>query len=425
MTTASRRFVGFGFGPIQSALFLFEAYRSGNFSSFTVAEVDPNLVQAVRDAGGSYTINIAHPDHIEQATVEGVTLLNPADDADRASLIDAIARADELATALPSVQFYDRGKPSVVDLLAQGMQARLGQDPQKPAILYAAENHNHAAEILEKHLLQALAEGPATQPNLYCLNTVIGKMSGVIDDPQVIASMDLTPLCPGANKAVLVEAFNRILISRAPASIIAPGIEVFQQKDDLLPFEQAKLFGHNAIHAWLGYLAHERGLTTMSQLTGHQDLLDEARKAFIDESGKALIRANASVNDELFTEAGFKGYADDLLERMVNANLRDLVERVVRDPKRKVGYHDRLFGAMRLCLAHDVKPKRLSRGAAAAVRYLIESTETNDLPEGSPGSPDELTHASLTALLQGLWQGQVDEHADAMIAWCWHALEPS
>ena len=50
---AARTFVGFGFGPIQSALFLYEAYRSGHFSRFVISEVDAAIVQAVRSAGGS------------------------------------------------------------------------------------------------------------------------------------------------------------------------------------------------------------------------------------------------------------------------------------------------------------------------------------------------------------------------------------
>ena len=40
-------FVGFGFGPIQSGLFLNEAFQSGNFSRLVVAEIDQNLVDAV------------------------------------------------------------------------------------------------------------------------------------------------------------------------------------------------------------------------------------------------------------------------------------------------------------------------------------------------------------------------------------------
>ncbi len=140
---AKKTFVGFGFGPIQSALFLYEAYCSGNFDRYVVAEVDVGLVGAVRAAGGRYSINIAHPDRIERVAVEGVRVCDPADPPDRDELVRAIAAADEMATALPSVRFYDTGDAaSVARLLADGFQRR---DPSKPAIIYAAENHNRAA----------------------------------------------------------------------------------------------------------------------------------------------------------------------------------------------------------------------------------------------------------------------------------------
>jgi len=55
----------------------------------------------------------------------------------------------------------------------------------------------------------------------------------------------------------LVEAFNRILISKTSfGDTLATrgfhrGIEVFEEKPDLLPFEEAKLYGHNQPMPWL------------------------------------------------------------------------------------------------------------------------------------------------------------------------------
>src|SRR4051812_5163050 len=120
-----KTFVGFGFGPIQSALFLLEAYRSGNFDRFVVAEVDNAIVQAVRDHGGRYTVNVAHPDRIEAVPIDGVELYNPSVTEDRNKLVEAIATSSEITTALPSVKFYATGGPAaVVALLAEGLAAR-------------------------------------------------------------------------------------------------------------------------------------------------------------------------------------------------------------------------------------------------------------------------------------------------------------
>jgi len=278
-----RTFVGFGFGPIQSALFLYEAYCSGNFRRYVIAEVDEKLVGAVRAGGGRYSINIAHPDRIEQVVVDGVRVCNPADARDRDELAEAIADADEMATALPSVRFYDTGGvTSAAKLLADGLRRR---DPSKPAIIYAAENHNRAAEMLSERLIAQV--GADALANTQTLNTVIGKMSGAITDADTIRRLGLAPLTPHTPRAVLVERFNHILVSRVTIEGFQRGIEVFVEKDDLLPFEEAKLYGHNAIHALIGYLARLRGLTTMAEAARHADIMTAARAAFIDATNQA------------------------------------------------------------------------------------------------------------------------------------------
>jgi mannitol-1-phosphate/altronate dehydrogenase len=399
-----KRFVGFGFGPIQSALFLYEACRSGNFVSFAVADVDRELVEAVREAGGRYTVNIARPDRIDHFTVEGVQLHDSRSPEGRRAIVQAVSAADELATALPSVAVYTAGgESSVADLLAAGLAARKDAGPppgRRPAILYTAENHNHAAEILEGHLrARAPAEALA---GVQVLNTVIGKMSGVTSDPQIIQRLGLATLTPGLPRAVLVEEFNRILISRVRLRGFRRGIEVFQEKEDLLPFEEAKLYGHNAIHALIAYLAELKGCLTIAEAGRDPWIMGVAREAFIRESGAALIRRHAGLHDPLFTPQGYAQYAEDLLERMVNPHLCDQVERVGRDHARKLGLEDRLYGTMALALGAGIEPRNLALGAAAAVISLLRRQAA---PAGLPlpAGEHELDEAGLGALLLALW----------------------
>jgi mannitol-1-phosphate/altronate dehydrogenase len=399
-----KTFVGFGFGPIQSALFLYEAHCSGNFDRYVIAEVDAPLVGAVRAAGGRYSINIAHPDRIEHVVVDGVRLCDPARQPDRDELVHAIAVADEMATALPSVRFYDTGDASsVARLLADGLQRR---DPSKPVILYAAENHNRAAEILSERLSARLRADALA--NTQTLNTVIGKMSGVITDADTVRRLGLAPLTPDTPRAVLVERFNHILMSRVTLEGFRRGIEVFVEKDDLLPFEEAKLYGHNAVHALIGYLARLRGLTTMAEAASHADIMATARAAFIDESGAALVKKYERIHDPLFTVNGYRDYADDLIERMVNPNLNDLISRVTRDARRKLGYDDRLFGTMRLALAHGIEPIHMAKGAAAALLCASDKAPQSRADAG--------------ATLREVWGEQADELADHLIALTWQAM---
>lgn len=58
-------FTGFGFGPIQGGLFAKEAFQSGNFTRIVAAEVDDQLVDAVRANNGSYYVNVAKADGID------------------------------------------------------------------------------------------------------------------------------------------------------------------------------------------------------------------------------------------------------------------------------------------------------------------------------------------------------------------------
>ena len=411
--------VGFGFGPIQSALFLYEAFRSGNFSRYVIAEVDPGFVQAVRSAGGRYTINIALPDRVDQATISGVELYNPAIPADRQQILRAIAESDELATSLPSVSFFDTGgDTSVARMLAEGFSLRTAR---RPTIIYTAENNNHAAELLREAVAK---HGPPTAlDGIQFLNTVIGKMSGVISDAATHAKLRLATLTPGVPKAVLVEEFNRILISRITLPGFKRGINVFIEKPDLLPFEEAKLYGHNAIHALIGFLGARRGLTNMSDAAAHPDLMATARAAFLEESGAALTRKYASLGDPLFTPSGYAAYADDLLERMVRPTLNDLIARVTRDQVRKLGYDDRFYGTMRLALKCGIRPTHLAKGAAAAVLSSLDQWDSlgqavAQLPR--PASP--LTQESVGELLRAIWSTKSGAEVETLVDLTWEAL---
>ncbi len=359
-----RRFFGFGFGPIQAGLMLSEAIRSGGFDGYAFCDTDRRLVDAVRANGGTVRVNVAGPDGVRVETLSGIEVYNPSTAADGEEIGRAIRGADEMATAVPSVAFYGAGSgASIAAFLAANVS------PEKPRILYAAENDNFAAEIL---MSEILARAPAERlARLQILNTVIGKMSGSITSTAERESLGLAPLVPGFDRCVLVEEFNRILISRVSLPGFRRAIRVFEEKDDLLPFEEAKLYGHNAVHALLGYLAWTRGYDAMSEIRGDPELLALGRKAFVEESGAALIRKHASTRDPLFTEEGYRAYAEDLLARMTNPHLHDRVERVIRDPQRKLGYSDRLIGTMREALKQGVKPVIMAIGAAAATLYAV------------------------------------------------------
>jgi len=398
------RLTGFGFGPIQAGLFVKEAHDTGTFERLVVAEIDPRLVDAVRSNDHSYAVNVAHTDGIEAVTVTGVELFNPSCARDLQELQAALARSTEIVTALPAVDLFDQGDKSIARLIAASLDTECADE----RLVYTAENHNHAAEILQERVGRYVT---APLQSVQFLNTVVGKMSRVVTDTEEIRVRNLCPIAPGIERAFLVEAFNHILVTQCTLKGVTPGITVFEQKSDLMPFEEAKLYGHNAIHALMAYLGALGRRTSMAELTRDQDLMDIAQAAFTSESGAALIRKYAELGDALFTAAGYRQFALDLLERMGNPHLGDTIERAARDPLRKLQYQDRIFGTMRLALGQDIEPVNMALGAAAALDYLLARAKQYAIPPGlCPASRESMDAHSLKSLLTWIWQGE--QYAD-------------
>jgi mannitol-1-phosphate 5-dehydrogenase len=384
-------FTGFGFGPIQSGLFVAEAYKSGNFARIVIAEIDQNLVDAVRTNKGSYYVNVATSHSVEVRKIDGIEIYNPNVQQDRKQLLDALSRSTEIVTSLPSVKFFDVGQVSVASLISQALK----NSKAPAAIIYAAENNNHAAEILR----EKVGYEPAI-PVQY-LNTVIGKMSQVVTDADEIRGKNLKPVAPGIDRAFLVEQFNKILVTRCNLAGFRPGIEVFIEKEDLLPFEETKLYGHNAIHALLAYLGAYKGYKKMADIKDDAQLMRIARDAFINESGAALIRKHKDIDDELFTQAGYRDFAEDLLERMTNPYLDDTIARAARDPQRKLGLNDRIFGTIQLALEYGIAPVNMTLAAAAGVSYLMKN--------------EKFESDNVADILLDVWSVQKDDNIQKLI----------
>jgi len=410
---------GFGFGPIQAGLFVKEAFQSGNFIRLIVAEIDAKLVDALKANNGSYYINVAKADGIETLKIDHVELLNPNVPADKQILLQALSQSTEITTCLPSVNFYVSGDNSVASLIAEALK----NSSTKATIIYTAENNNHAAEILQKAVTQKTS--PLPEESVQFLNTVIGKMSRVVTDSAEIAELNLKTIAPGLNRAFLVEQFNRILVSKTTVPDFKPGIDIFIEKDDLLPFEEAKLYGHNAIHALMGFIAAVKGYSKMTELANDQSVMQIGRAAYSKEYGAALIKKYSHLNDELFTDSGVKDYTEDLITRMTNPHLGDTVARVVRDIPRKLEMNGRIFGTMQLVLEYGLEPKNMAAGAIAGIAVLLKNAEENNLPADLRLSDWQNLDAGKTEkIINWLWSDQTNQYSDQIIKHTQSALEP-
>jgi mannitol-1-phosphate/altronate dehydrogenase len=340
-----------------------------------------------------------------------VELLNPNVTADRQILLEVLAQSTEIVSSLPSVTFYRAGEAnSVVSLIAEGLK----NSSAEATIIYTAENNNHAAEILEKAVGEKNAVLP--QEKVQFLNTVIGKMSRVVTDSAEVAEMKLKTIAPGLKRAFLVEQFNRIMVSKIQISGFKPGIKVFTEKDDLLPFEEAKLYGHNAIHSVLGFIGAVKGAKSMTELKDDNVVMQIGRDAFLKESGAALIKKYVYLGDHLFTQAGFKDYTEDLLERMTNPYLGDTIARVTRDVVRKLEIDGRIFGTIQLAIEYGVDTKNMSLGAIAGVAVLLQKANEYNLPDELCFDDwRKLDEVRIERILNWLWTGKSSKLTDQII----------
>jgi len=232
-------------------------------------------------------------------------------------------------------------------------------------------------------------------------------MSGVIQDAKTISELGLDTITEESSSAILVEEFNKIIISKIALPEFTKGIEVFIEKENLLPFEEAKLFGHNAVHSMLGFLAYLRNYNYMSEIKNDKELWSYGEVAFQNESGAFLQKKYNHIKEILFTQEGFSNYGNDLLERMTNPYLKDEVQRICRDPLRKLGYSDRLVGTIREALKQGVTANTISKGVLGGICYLIK--EKINIGIDIPPNIYRLNKNYIYIILTHLWKDAEDD----------------
>ena len=83
-----------------------------------------------------------------------------------------------------------------------------------------------------------------------------------------------------------------------------------------------------------------------------------------------LLHRYGELADPFFSAEQLRLHGEELVVRLTSACLDDPVERVCRDPRRKLGATDRMVGTMRACIEAGVVPTELARGTAAALVAL-------------------------------------------------------
>ncbi len=301
--------------------------------------------QAVLDA-----LNARHeyPVHVvgENAKVEmvtGVSAVNSTSD----DIVTLIAEVDIVTTAV-GPQILERIAGSV----ARGLAKRSDSGNSRPLNIIACENMVRGTSQLKQHVLAVLPE----QYHAW-VEQHVGFVDSAVDrivPPTEAGGSDVLE--------VTVETFSEWIVDKTQFKGDLPAIPGMELTDNLMAFVERKLFTLNTGHAITAYLG---------QMAGHQTIRDailddkvrQVVKGAMQESGAVLIKRYG------FDAAKHAAYIEKILGRFENPYLKDDVERVGRQPLRKLSAGDRLIkptlGTLEYGLPHD----NLVSGIAAAMHY--------------------------------------------------------
>ena len=141
------------------------------------------------------------------------------------------------------------------------------------------------------------------------------------------------------------------------------GIKGFTFSDNIEAIYARKLFTSNAGGAALAYLGHLSGCCFLYEALkipeirkNLTDLLNVAKQCLIESFG--------------LDQADLERHLDELVNRRLpNQHLADTVQRVARNPLRKLGSQERLAGLVHLLLRHDFPTEPVSRLIGSALHY--------------------------------------------------------
>jgi mannitol-1-phosphate 5-dehydrogenase len=265
----------------------------------------------------------------------------------------ALADADVVVTAvLPSAL------PAVAERLAPILAARLD-----PLPVLCLDNVCHGARRLRCLLVDAAAD--RSQARRLARHHCGG----------VLAARIVTHRrwCPRSNRLIFIgdRVDDLIVDAEAPPAIAQlPHATV---TDELDAHVLRKLYTFSAGHVAAAYLGSLKGYRYIHAAVRDPEIRRIVYGAI--EEGRLGVAA-------LFgpTLAGSESLADEVLARLDNAHLEDQVDRVGRDPRRKLAASDRILGAARAAEAAGVFPENLLTVAAAALCYWEGPTVPLSLP---------------------------------------------
>jgi mannitol-1-phosphate 5-dehydrogenase len=241
--------------------------------------------------------------------------------------------------SLVVVTVRPRDLPEVAALLAPGLARR-----RRPVNVLVCDNRLQAGSRLAREVATAAGDGAAARHGFVGL----------------LLDQIATSGAPDEGLLVRVEANGRMFLNASELRTEPPVLPGAVLVEDLQAYVLRKLYLFSAGHVAGAFLGRLRGHTLLSHALADPLVEDTVRRAL----GEARIGLEHRYGSRF---AGGDDAVRTCLARYADPDLQDTVERVARDPDRKLCADDRICGPARLALAAGVDTPALALVAAAGL----------------------------------------------------------
>lgn len=307
-------------------------------------DIDKKLIDAF-NKDKEYYVKIVADDFERLEKVKNVYAV----DANSDQAVQEIAECDIMATSVGV-----NALPYIVDNIAKGIRMRMSMG-SKPLDIILAENLIDVDARMRQMIYEKLnpEEQKWAEQHLGLVEASIGRMVPPLTEEE----REKSPLL------IAVEPYSELPVDslgfKGPIPDLV-GLKPFTPFDFYI---KCKLFLHNMGHAICAYLGWEKQYQYISEAIRDQVIYKKTKSAM-----ELIVQALAKEYPQIPVKE-IEANKDDLLYRFHNRALKDTIERVAKDPIRKLQPNDRLVGAARYCLDSGIRPDEIVEGIAAALKY--------------------------------------------------------
>ncbi|WAB80478.1 mannitol-1-phosphate 5-dehydrogenase [Microcella daejeonensis] len=329
--------VHFGAGNIGRGFIGLLLHEAGHDLVFV--DVNAPLIAQITAADSYRVIEIGEQER--STVVTGFTAIDSS--ADRAAAVAAVASADIVTCAVgPTVLRF------IAPVIADGLRARSADLP--PVVVMACENALGATDLLHGRIAEALGDdAEAVLARGVFANTAVDR---------IVPAQDASDL------DVRVEHFCEWAIETGPFAGAVPSIPGAHFVPELAPYIERKLFTVNAGHAACAYFGHLAGAATIDEGM-RVPSVRAAVEAVLLETSRLLVDRHG------FAAAEQDAYRETALQRFANPALADGVDRVGRQPMRKLSRDERFLSPARGLADLGVAPVAILAAVGAGLRFDV------------------------------------------------------